>query len=101
GDRRTALLPLVALGAGAAWWGTRETPDAVDRLVRRALGASTASMTTAVAVLTALSAHRPDKRHPEAALVALAPLAVSTVMLTVPVRAGLSALPSDSRKDPS
>ncbi len=101
GDRRTALLPLVAVGAGAAWWGTRETPDAVDRLVRRALGASTASMTTAVALLTALSAHRPDQRHPEAVLVALAPLAMSTAMLTGPVRAGLRNLHSDSRKDPS
>jgi hypothetical protein len=101
GDRRTTLLPLVALGAGAAWWGTRKTPDAFDRLVRRALGASTASMTTAVAVLTALSAHRPDQSHPEAVLVALAPLAMSTAMLTGPVRAGLRNLPSNSRKDPS
>lgn len=89
-DRRLILPALTAFATGAAWWGTRTDPD--DPLVRPALAASAGATTTAIAVLTTWTARRPTRPHPEVAMVAIAPLATTAVMLIWPVRAGLRAL---------
>jgi len=105
-DRRAGLLPLLAIAGGAAWWGTRTAGlTQEDRLVRNALAASAGATTTAIAVLTTRTMRAPHSAHPEAALIAVVPVATAATMLICPVRAGLRALGARGgrtapRKDP-
>lgn len=93
-DRRIVLPALVAIATGAAAWGSRAT-TADDRLVRQALATSAGATTTAIALLTAWTAGRPDEPHREVAAAVLAPLGVTAAMLICPVRAGLRALTAE------
>lgn len=90
------LLPLVALGGGAAWWGTRPAPgpdpDPADALVRRALATGIGATTALAAAVTAAATSRPAAPQPAVALLAVALPAAAGASFVWQVRAGLRAL---------
>lgn len=94
------LLPLVAIGGGAAWWATRPVPDPVDQLVRAALGTMAGATTTAIAAAT-LAGTRGSRGQCTIALAGIAPPAAGLALLVWQVRAGLRGLAASSETRPS